>query len=208
MSYTVSNGAILEVSIKGTYKTQRFLSLFHYRYERPSGEVDGRVLINTINPLINDAALGKLVKEYTLTLHTDAALEEVVYQWLWPTRRPRVTKTPAVLSGNVAGDPAPPNIAMALTKRGDAAGRHGVGTLHMPALSLVNIDGGEFTLLGQDSYGQMLTKLAEVINIEFGENLIPVILNRGDPANSPQILDTFSHKQVRTMHRRTVGLGE
>ena len=208
MPYTVTNGAILEVSIRGVYETQRFISLFHYRYERPSGEVDGRVLINTVNPLINAVGLNFLVSNYADAVHQSAVLEEVVYQWIWPTRRARVVKTPAVLSGTQPGDKAAPNLAMALTKQSDLAGRAGVGTLHMPALTLGNLNGGYFTLFGQDTYGKMLTRLSDVINIEFGENLIPVILHRANPAVSPAITNAYSNNTVRTMHRRTVGLGE
>lgn len=208
MPYTVGNGAILEVSIRGSYQTQRFISLFHYTYEVPSGTTDGVALINTIDPLFNSNIAGSVVKEYTDCLNQGAVLEEVVYQWVHPTRRARIIKTPAVLGGVVVGDKAPPNIAMALTKRGDVAGRHGVGTLHMPALSLNMISGGTFTLEGQDLYGPLQTAVQAPLNIEFGENMVAVIYDRAVPANSTPITNVVNNVTVRTMHRRTVGLGE
>lgn len=208
MPYTVGNGAILEVSIRGTYDSQRFISLFHYKYELPSGDTNGILLINTINPLFNSADAGTVLKEYTDCLNEQAVVEEVVYQWVQPTRRARVVKSPVIANGAVLGDGAPPNLAMSLTKRSDVAGRHGVGTLHMPALTAANYNRGRFTLLGQDLYGPLQTAILSPLNIEFGENMVPIVYDRVVPANSAEITTVVNNQTVRTMHRRTVGLGE
>jgi len=208
MSYTVDDGAILEVSFRGRYAEQRMISLFHYRFENGSGPVNGASEIALIDPLINQNIDGRLLKEYLKCCNAEYNMEEVVYQWLWPTRRPRVVRIPASVPGQLVGTAAPSCISAALTKRTDIAGRKGVGTLHMPALTMENISGSSFTLLGLATYSTMLEKLHEVINIDFGQNLHPVLLHRVAPDQSPEITGATSNFTVRTAHRRTVGVGE
>lgn len=208
MSYTVNNGAILEASLRGRLYGQRTISLFHYRFETGSGPTDGPSMINTFNPLFNGAGAGKIVKEYMHPLAENFTLEEVVYQWIFPVRYARVVKSPAVSTGEVVDTAAPPNLALAISKKGDGAGRNNVGTLHMPGIPLGDIDGGNFTVAGLDSFGDLLTALHQSINIEFGVNFVPVLLHRSNPAVSVDITAANSNETVRTMHRRTVGLGE
>jgi len=208
MSYTVGNGAILEVSFLGRSYEQRTISLFHYRYETGSGPVDGPTLINTVNPLINSAAANKLLSDYMAPLAEGFTMEQIVYQWIFPTRYARVVKSPMVTAGSVVDSQVPPNTALAITKKGDAAGRRNVGTLHMPGVPLGGLNGGEWAVATLDSFGNLLTRLHEAVNIEFGINLIPVLLHRAAPADSPEITNANSNITVRTMHRRTVGLGE
>jgi len=206
--YTVGNGAILEVSFRGRSLGQRTISLFHYRYETDADPVDGIALINTANPLINAAGAGKLLKEYMTPLVDGFTMEEVVYQWLFPTRRARIVKVPAVPTGAIPDAPLPPNVALTITKRSDVAGRHGVGSLHMPGTGIAGLNGGEWIPAYLDSFGSLLTALHQSVNIEFGQNLVPVIFNRTTPTDSVEITSANSNVTVRTMHRRTVGVGE
>jgi hypothetical protein len=208
VAYTVNDGAILEVSFRGQCLQQRTISLFHYRFVNTVGPLDGLALINAINPLLNANAAGKLLKDYMDACQADFFMEQIVYQWISPTRRPRIVKLPAIANGTVVGTAAPPNIAVALTKKTDIAGRRGVGTLHMPALNLEGLNGGEINLLQIGLYGNLLNRLAETVVIDFGETLEPVLLHRADPAASPHITTANANLTVRTMHRRTVGLGE
>src|SRR5262245_21694916 len=156
MPYTVDDGAILEVSFRGRSWDQRTISLFHYRFSNTLGPVDGVTLIEQIDPLLNNAAPDRLVGSYLAACAAGFTLEEVVYQWLVPTRRARIPKTPAATAGTVVGTLAPPNLSVALSKTSDVAGRRGHGTLHMPGLTLDGIDGGRITLLQQDLYGPLL----------------------------------------------------
>jgi len=131
-----------------------------------------------------------------------------VYQWLFPTRRARIVKVPAVPTGAIADAPLPPNVALTITKRSDVAGRHGVGSLHMPGTGIAGLNGGEWIPVYLDSFGSLLTALHQSVNIEFGQNLVPVIFNRTTPTDSVEITSANSNVTVRTMHRRTVGVGE
>lgn len=206
--YLVGNGAFLEVSIKGRMDDQRILSFFHYRYDTIDVPIDGAGLIDTFNPLFNGAAAPTVVKAYTDVTTTGVLLEEVVYQWIQPTRRARVSKIPAVAAGSVIGDQLPCNLAVALTKKSETAGRHGHGTLHLPGILTDFVVSSRLTLLGADSYGPLLDALFKTFDLVGGAKMVPVIYNRTNPDTSVPITTAQVEQTVRTMHRRTVGVGE
>lgn len=208
MGYTVTNGDIVEVSFKSRYQEQRCISLFHYRYETQAAPVDGVQLINTLDAALNTNVAGSLLYEYLNPLNQGLTMEQLVYQWVFSSRRPRIVKVPTKVQGGTMGPQAPVNVALAITKRSDVANRHGIATLHMPGHSQGGLNNGEWSQVYVESFGNLLTQLHRSINIEFGINLVPVIYNRVEPAKSIEITSANSNYTIRTMHRRTVGVGE
>lgn len=208
MSYNVSNGDVLEVSFKGTYQGQRFLTILHYAVDTGATPSDGPTMISDFDAAFNLAGAGNAMQRYANCLNANANIEQVVYQFIALTRRARVAKIPAVGLGQVIGTDAPPNIACALTKQSDTAGRHGYGTVHMPALVNESFTGGTMNAGGLAVYGGFLSELFRVYTLGGGRSLIPVIFRRTDPANSVSVLRSIAQDTVRTMHRRTVGVGE
>lgn len=207
MPYTVVTGDILEVAIKARQADQRVMNTFHYRLISDGGPLDGIGAINAFNPLFNGGA-GTMLGEWVKTVNTGVTVEEISYQWVHAIRRARVSKLPSLLVGIVAGTKSPPNLAATLTKRSDLAGRRGLGTVHMPGLVNENWAEGRFTPGGLDTYGTLLSLLFAAVVVDFGITYQPVIFNRETPSDSPPVTNSNAQQTVRTMHRRTVGVGE
>lgn len=208
MAYVVASGAILEASIKGRYQGQRILSLFHYRYISTSPPADGLTTINDFNAKFNTVGAASVLGAYCQAAPEDYTCEEVVYQWLSPTRRARVPKTPALVAGSRASDPAPTNISIFIEKLSDMAGRHGHGGLHWGLLLATDYDGNTLSLGGIANLDTLRTRMAESVNLDFGIDMVPLIFNRAAPTDSVEVTGTVVKEGVRTMHRRTVGVGE
>lgn len=202
MPYAVPNGGILEVSIKGKFELQTFLSVFHYRITAAGGTADGDAAINAADAILNVA--GGFVDAYADALHADAILEDVIYQWIHPKRYHRVRKAPVTLTGHVAGTKMPPNVSGPITKKSVTATRHSRGTLHMPAVPASFVIGGTISNAGQIAYNNfalLVVSTGALLGYE------PVLFNRLSPGLSEAIVEAYSETTSRVQRRRTVGLG-
>lgn len=208
MAYQVASGAILEATIRGRNQDQRILSLFHYRYISTSAPQDGVDVINTFNTKFNTAAVASMVGAFAAAAPLTAVFDEVVYQWVFPTRRARLVKSPARTAGLREDTLAPSNIGLFVEKLSDEAGRHGHGGLHWGYVGSSDYDGNNFTLGALTNMDNIRARMVETINLEFGIDMVPLIFNRTAPVNSIEVTGTVIKPGVRTMHRRTVGLGE
>src|SRR5678815_586918 len=111
------------------------------------------------------------------------------------------------------------NTTATFTKRGQAANKHNIGSFHLGGLPISMLQQG---LLAEILFGPKLaalkTALLNVVNdVVAGIVWTPAILNKtktivdGKPhytvTGRTIVFETERHNQVRTMHRRTVGLG-
>lgn len=208
MAYTVESGAILEVTIRARQLDQRVLSIFHYRYETTAGPADGPTVINAANTKLNTPDVTSLLGAWAKAVQNEVGIEEMVYQWLWPVRRARAVKAPARTQGLRVGDAAPSNISVFIEKLTEVAGRKGHGGLHMPGLTTDAYAGNEITLGYLTDLNDLRARMKEVVVLEFGQQLTPVVFNRAAPATSIDVLDTVVKEGVRTAHSRTKGVGE
>ena len=134
MPYRVSNGEIMEIAIRGRLQGQRTISLFHFKLEMEAGDLDGSTTIQAADTEFNNTGGGQYLQRYLECVSRDLTVEEISYQWLFPTRRAREVRVPSAAVGLVEQDSLPANLAFAITKHTDLPGRKGVGTLHMPAV--------------------------------------------------------------------------
>jgi len=199
--YAVPVGAILEATIRGSLASQTTLSLFHYMLN-DTAIPDGAAFLTTFNTAFNIA--GGVVDKYRLCCCEDFTLNEVRYQWIYPTRFRSVSFAPFIGTGSIVDQSAPPNVAQVVTKRADVASRRGIGTLHVPSVPNAQIADGK--LLG----GQLtrLSALGTALSAALvTARMDPVLLRRDLPAASPIITSTVAQETVRVERRRTVGLG-
>lgn len=202
MPYAVPQGGILEVSIKGRFENQVCLSVMHYKIDSAGGTADGDLAIDTFDAAFN--AAGSFVGFYLAACHADYVCDQVVYQWIKPTRFRRVTKNPIGANGAVAGAKMPPNVSFAISKLGIHATRHGRGTLHMPAVPSAHVVGGTLSVAGGLAY----LPIAQGVSQTFlAGSFIPVLLNRGNFALSEDVVNGRVETTSRVQRRRTVGLG-
>jgi len=199
--YAVPVGSILEATIRGTLAGQTTLSLFHYMLN-DAAIPDGGAFLAVFNVGFNVAT--GVVDTYRLACCEDFTLEEIRYQWIYPTRFRSQSFAPFIGTGAIVDQSAPPNVAQVITKRADVASRRGIGTLHVPSVPNSQIANG-MLLAGQ------VTKL-NALGAALKTSLItgrmdPVLLRRDLPPASPIITSTVTQTTVRVERRRTVGLG-
>lgn len=206
MPYTIGDGAILSVTFESLVKSQQNLTVLHYQYVGVDTLPDGRQALDDLLEKITDA--GELYENYQNCLSNDATAMRVVGQWITPLRYARITKIGAETTGQVLSAIFAPNMAFAITKQGDRANRHNIGTVHMPAVPNSFIGGAEMNGAGFIAYGNFAAEMKNPIEVGVGGPIYsPVIFNRANP-NASATFDNYTiNSQTRTMRRRTVGVG-
>lgn len=204
MAWVLQGGSIVEVSIVGELFGQRTLSVFHYKYTSGVNLADGKPVMDLLAAILNDA--GELVDEYANVVSNSLLIRQLVIQKIHPAPRiRRYVYTPAFGIGQVQSPAMTPNVAVAITKTADEATRHGVGTLHLPAVPFAAYDDGEIAAASIPAYDNLLSVLKSPLDTGLW---VPVLFNKANPAASLEITETTLQTTLRTMRRRTVGVGQ
>lgn len=202
MAWIMPGRTIIEASIRYTLNAQTLLSIFHYRLVTNTNQADGEAVLNAFNSAFNDVA--GVVDKIAGVTSQDLIIDQVVLQAIYPTRFRRYVYEPVQTAGQIAEDSLPQNVSVAITKRADEASRHGIGTLHMPAVPPSYVEGGYLTALAVNEY----TTVADEMLVEYGTpEFEPVLFNRANPAASLRITAADVRNTSRVQRRRTVGLG-
>lgn len=202
--YTVDNGAILEAVVSYQFAAQQCLNVSHWKFGTDAGAVDGVAAINEFDGLFN-AGLG-YVRKLANCMHVNAIIQQVSYQWIFPTRYAYRTKAPTVGVGQIAGAALPPNVALALERFNDNTTRHDRGEMHIGAVPGIFVDNGSVTGAAQLNFDELITKATSVI-VGFGTTYTPILFNRAAPAQSKVVLAGRLRQTSRVLRRRTVGVG-
>lgn len=113
-------------------------------------------------------------------------------------------------AGSDAGDSGPPNIAASFNKRTARPGRHGHGDIHLPGLPQASQTGGMWNSVLIDG---ITAQLSLYLTSTFSGTLSSIDLKwcLYDPTigtgGYDNIVGVTGAYPVKTMHRRTVGLG-
>lgn len=204
MSYTISNGAVLQTLFRGTLYGQDVMNTFHYVY-------DGPVIPSGLLALINISSVNATMQA-NMALWRDCVSADVidmriVVQWIFPLRF-RAFTTPMVPNIGNGGASLTANTASVVTLVADQASRHGIGNKHLPGLPTGSLDNGFLTngqVVSNQDFG---TAMASSILGFMGGALHPVIYNRAAPASSLLVVGAEVNPTVRVQRRRTVGLGK
>lgn len=208
MAYTVSDGAVCEVTIVGRVFEQRCLTILHYQLILPSqGQtIDGNLAINQFNATLNTIGAGSLIGSYAACMAASYSFEAITYQWMYPTRYRRVNAPPAVVQGSTGLNCRQTNIAVAVNRFTENAGRGTTGTLHLPAVPDEWQAGGRLDG-GLDEYNNFGTQSRTVSQLPNNVAMNPIIFSKGTPLFSKAVIGHIVGSELRTMRRRTVGRG-
>jgi len=202
-------GDIMLVTFRGKIFDQRMLTILHYRVIQ--GTASGNVFADTqawADWFANLTAAGELVTVYLATCAPEYSLEEIRVQRISPARNPYAISV-VNLVGTNANAARTSNLAASITKRGVVAGRWANGRVQMPGLPADNVVDGEIAIGAQIDYQTLATKLAADQNyVGITQQLRPVIYNPGRVPNYTEIATWTVQTSARTMHRRTLRLGE
>lgn len=205
--YPTSPGDILEVTARATLFGQTVLFTSHYRFDNTSPAADGPFTVTTALNEWN-AVAGQL--GFLESLQTpDITYNEIKAQIVYPTRRPYISQAPAAVAGTRAGDCKQPNDALFINKQSAVAARGRHGGWHVGAPPAADIAGGFFTPAYINAANTAAIVLAgPLAALLVGDHLwTPVIWSPQQPTTPSVILAARAQETVRTMHRRTVGLG-
>lgn len=206
MPYPISPNSIAEVTLVQRYDGQTMLSILHYRYFGTSDILDGATALTTLVDDLNDNDAGRFVHDMSLAQVDTVTYTQIVAQWILPSRWARALYVPFRATGQRAVDGIASSSAAVVTKRTDFPAPHGVGSLHIGGLAMTDAFASQWTLatrLLTDAVGNAIKR---PVSIAEG-TLKPVVLNRGTPAISQEILTAITQPEVRTMRSRVVGRG-
>lgn len=205
MAYPIEEGSILQVSMVGTNAGQMFVSLFNYWFtDGPTIDDGHNAALESLGEL---AAAGKLLEKYTNIIGPNITNIEFYAQWIDPTRYARVRDFNGPYAGTHPFDSLSPNYAVAITKRGQGAGRHDVGTLHMPGVPSSAIENGMLTAGALIDYNALRDQVIAGFTIAGARTFNPILFNRAEPSASAYISTGFVQPTARVSRRRTVGVG-
>jgi len=205
----ISVNDIIAVSFFGRISGQRMINTLHYRANDTSALATSTLMNNVITEVRAGGGGGDFLESAFLNcIGQNYTLQEIRAQKITTVRAKFESQARAV-PGNVAVDCDAPNIAGVITKRGALAGRKYIGSLHMPGVPNGYYLEGDIS----GTYSTVLNSLATVLlgTIVAGTpavNYFPVIYNRGSATPWTELSSLLVQTSLRTMRRRTVGLGE
>lgn len=200
----VANGTVIQTVIETRLNQQRLLSVLHWKCVGTPSPSEYFTVMNNIN---NDLdKVGGWTRELAGLMTADATVWSVYSQVVYPVRGPLVEKF-VNRPGTAAGVAAPQNVTLSLTKKVDAAGRGYNGRIQLMGLPMTGITDGLWNA-GQIA---LVTAFASILlepldNFNDGDRFYPVTFNR-KTGTTNNVRDFEVQEEVRTMHRRTVGLG-
>lgn len=132
----------------------------------------------------------------------------IVAQRIWTQRDVAVT-TAVATDGALSAPAAPPNVAMSVTKRTLLATRRGVGRIQIPGLTVGALEDGLWSAAVTTAVqAHLATVLPATLVTDGGNEWKWVLPQLGQPSGPYQhVTSVQAQRTVRTMHRRTVGLG-
>jgi len=201
---------IIQISIRGGLFSQRILTVLHYRITvAGSGSTDDNIQ-NIATDFAGGATAQQVMDNYMAAVAAQLVITEVRAQRVYPVRT--VYKPVAVSrSGSQANDCTLSDIAMSIAKRTNRPGRHGIGRWQVAGLPFDAYVAGQLTDAyrtgaGSDLAQAMLVPWTTVTGTAI--SLTPTLYNPDVTPHFSDLVSASPEDTVRTMHRRTVRVGE
>lgn len=193
--------------------SQQLLVTLHYRYETPGAPTDSvdEQLQDIATEMANTGVgVNTIVAALRAVTPDNVAFERCTAQRIKPTRSVYAS-APMSVNGTFADSATATNICASVTKRTVVPGRKGVGHCQWPPLpSAVYINGlldAGFRTTQLQAWADQL-KVSFVLHAATAEEFAMVPCLPAATTGVPYKVDnTVAQPTVRTMHRRTVGLG-
>lgn len=201
----VNNGALLEVVIHSKLNSQRQMTVLHYRVSDLSAPPDQFEKLAAADTRFAEA--DGIYDAVANVSGQDCEFQEVQLQWIYPTRYAYRKFDSMPLIGQVDEDCLPQNLSVTLTKRGVEAGRHNIGSAHLPNVPTSWASEGMVNPASIGAYEALAVALKTPYTMATGGVLTPIIYNRNAPTLSVDVTTCIVQPEIRVQRRRTVGLG-
>lgn len=201
MAYAIPTGGIIQTVWVGSYQNNITNTVLHWRLST-SPITDGGAALAIIAAWMQGATVGTA---YRATIGPEWIGRRTQAQLITPQRYRPVQQT---WSDQGTGGSAPTlNVAAALTRYGEAATRHAVGTIHMPAVPSENQVGGRLTAGAVSAYNSVLGFWVGSQALGTSSQWTPILFDRVNPGSSIAVVGSIVQPTVRTERRRTLGVG-
>jgi len=201
---------VLQVSIRGTLFGQRILNIFHYVVSVTGAGNTLDQLQEIATDLGADTTSNGFIALWQAAVTANYSLDEIRVQRIYPARTIYQRSLPNV-NGLHAGVCPSANIAVSIQKRGSLSGRTSQGRMQLAGIGSNGMLAGELDL---GVYGVVLADLRDALAANQTTTttpitIIPVIYNPAGPNPKYQLIQSWLiNTSLRTMHRRTLFLGE
>lgn len=194
-------------SYRATSTSDRFLTVLHYRVADPDAT---STVIDDLNSIVDwfsdSTTVGRPAHRLRNCLAANVFLDWVQAQRVRPARtvfrRGQIDEL-----GGLEGNTPTFNVALSLTKRTNVPGRKGIGRIQLLGIPAENIQDGQ--IVG-DPYKATVEQFATAVlgTVPVTNELILHACLPNNPVTEASDVETWEiQPTVRTMHRRTVGLG-
>lgn len=205
MGYEVSNNAVMQLQFEGRHEGQQVMTVMTYRLQETVAidgpGVFGEVMLNI------DGGATDLYNRWVSAISEDVVEISIAMQWIEPVRYAYQLFFGAFTEGQLDNPTMPPNMAQTVTRRSLNTGRSTISNLKLPGVPRAEVVGGFLTpaqVVRLDAFAQASK---QEIPLSTGGKLIPTTFHRSAPSLGEILTLAHAHNTVRTMHRRTVGLG-
>lgn len=210
--------SLFEFKLHYAANGQTLMNVFHYKITGHGSDTNAaQFTLGVLNEQKGNGN-GLLVGEFSKLLGDDVTIYKLTGQIIYPTRF-AVQAVDVTRAGQYAGGCTAQNVAGVITKKGALGNRHNIGALHIGGLSADAYLNGEVVGGWKNVATSVITNFLSLTMEANGgdDELEPVILNKTkvpdtDPpkfvvSGSSDIAAWQVQTTLRTMHRRTVGLG-
>ena len=201
---------VVQVSIRSTLFDQRILNILHYVVNVPHTGSDLDQLKDIATSIANDTGSQPIVSTLLALFSPELQIDDIRAQKVYPTRTIYQQTAVGQNGTNVAGVKTA-NTAMSFTKRSETPGRKGIGRIQLAGIGDGYMVAGKWDLagIGAEVLAVRNALVGTYTTATTPITLVPCIFNpTGAPSHYSPVLSFDFEDTVRTMHRRTLRLGE
>jgi len=202
----VSAGDVCLVTLVGDLAGSIILNTSHYAATPVTGTPSFTAFAIEMTTKLQSA--NNLVAEFLSCCPPAYTLNEMWIQFISPTRQ-RKSVFAIGSPGTFAQDATTANLASVVTRAGATANKHNIGSFHVP---YPNKETGASPGSISGALGTQLDLLAALLSatqvLATLGSIVPVLFFGNVNANASPIVSAFKQTTIRTMRRRTKGIGK
>ena len=206
MAWQLAQNDIVEITVFGSCFGQNILNTFHYKNTGPSEQNGSAALADLLTKIIAPTGW----KSQFLSAHVGSYFcDQFRAQVIYPTRRPFEFQGLSQV-GTRAGSATTTNTAAVITfYQKNVAKKGRIGSFHISPVATEDCGSGQLLQAYQTVLNTLGNAMLQTFPMGTAAIAEPTLWSRApNTANNPLKIEAM-HVQttVRTMHRRTVGLG-
>lgn len=202
---TVTNGAVLECVIHSRLNGQRQMTVLHYRLSNVTAPINQYDALETVDDRF--ALADGPYDAIAAASGNDCEFQPVQLQWIYPTRYAYRRFASMPLIGQYVTACFPSNVSATILKKGEEAGRHSVGAVHLPNIPIETVAEGFFVAPYTTALDALAVALKTPYTLATTGTLTPIIANKASLGGSKDVFTTVVQLDSRVQRRRSVGLG-